>query len=1473
MLSLKNNRIVEKMLDRLFAALVNGPSLNARPHSSRQRIDLTQLAKFKDLSPEQLLKQILENEKNDARIVARVPAPKKKMVDPNGARDIAEPDLTPEEKAARQAYSDQQSVLNKLRSIAEDARSYENDTGVHVLQIGFPLLSLPPGSAGRGRITRRILAPICLISVSMTVKAGPNPSIIFKCRQEGSDLIVPNIALLAWLETQAGREIGELNSDESGKRPWDEIFQLVNRVAHLLSMPVPQEFESGAVASEKLALRACPRGDDQVEPQIISSAVVGLFPLANEGLIRDTQAMLAGEPVSGPIESFVDVAVSLEPAPASQPSEPIADTVEKKKRDFADERLITSADPCQTRAVKLARKSRGLVVHGPPGTGKSQTIANVIGDHLGRGQRVLFVCDKRTALDVVMNRLESMGLGNLCAVVHDPQRDQRELYKAIREQLDNLTEQRTNASAEHQVGRIDTELQQLHAELTECHAALMRKPDTHSPSFHDLMGRWLQTPTHNVEFKEQFIAGVPPEQLETQTQLLQELFQRGVGSAYATNPWVAAAGISLGNFLATPMDDFRAALDALTQTAMGLDQTLHPSIPPFSVDEDVIAAGADRAALAERLKRLTMFDPSQLKKCAVAEAKVIQAHAQQVEELRKQTELIEQGPLNAELKSAIAGSLPSIAAINLQISSLNDYCKAMSGFLGFLAFGKKSAANKVLATYGLQLSPENAARASKFLAGLKARLLIQACLDELSGSESKGAPSPDQQLVESIRSYTDLFDAFLSIERSPHLKALRKIIAEAVGTPETLAQLIDGLTRSPTRAQAIAAMEQQLPSTSLFGNKWIISVRQHIRSGKAIAKPINSLRERLASLEDVLRIREGLSKLPEAISQSAAHLLGKSVAPEIGLDILMKSSLSLEIATRLRSDPRLQATDSRRLQSTFQRYTDLDSHKKTASREAILHLWGSQQKERLLALTGSRLNSAGADLRRRLTLRGEGKMRLRQVIAIGQDIADGDPLFDLRPVWMASPETVAQIFARKPLFDVIVFDEASQCRLEEALPVLLRGNRVVIAGDPKQLPPTRFFESAVAASDEEEIETDQQLFESQQGEIEDLLAAALNIEIEECYLDVHYRSRNSDLIEFSNGNFYGSRLQPIPGHPANRSRFAPLTLYRVDGLYKDRQNEAEAEKVCEIVRDLLRRAEPPSIGVACFNITQRDLILEKLEDLAEADPEFGKALEVALKRRGAGSFEGLFVKNLENVQGDERDHMIISTTYGRDATGKFYRRFGPVGRAGGGRRLNVLVTRARDEVHLVTSIPESEYRHLPPIPPGQTPGGPWLLFSYLAYAEQLAETYEQTHRILSQAQENHEPTFNLRPTKYPSEFCAGLGRHLIAAHKTGSDVFWGNDGFCVDLALQHPKRPEDVTVGVLCDSNRFEQAADPVEWEVFRTLVLESQGWKLHRLWTPHFFRDRRGGIDAILKDVETFLATEIEKDAIRVNNEGELPS
>jgi hypothetical protein len=263
--------------------------------------------------------------------------------------------------------------------------------------------------------------------------------------------------------------------------------------------------------------------------------------------------------------------------------------------------------------------------------------------------------------------------------------------------------------------------------------------------------------------------------------------------------------------------------------------------------------------------------------------------------------------------------------------------------------------------------------------------------------------------------------------------------------------------------------------------------------------------------------------------------------------------------------------------------------------------------------------------------------------------------------------------------------------------------------------------------------------------------------------------------------------------------------------------------------------------------------------LAGSDSAFSKRLDAARTRTGAGSFEGLFVKNLENVQGDERDHIIISTTYGPDAKGKFYRRFGPLGMAGGGRRLNVLVTRARRQVHLVTSIPSEHYRTLPELPPGTAPGGGWLLFAYLQYAQKLEALYAGPEVEQQSAQGTVRtpsslatpPPVNVQPTQRPSAFVESLARHLATSQGVGSEVYWGNDGFCIDLALRHPRDPLALEAGIVCDAARFTPGDDPIDWDVFRTGILQSQGWRLKRLWTPHFFRDPRGTLATIASQKE----------------------
>jgi hypothetical protein len=236
--------------------------------------------------------------------------------------------------------------------------------------------------------------------------------------------------------------------------------------------------------------------------------------------------------------------------------------------------------------------------------------------------------------------------------------------------------------------------------------------------------------------------------------------------------------------------------------------------------------------------------------------------------------------------------------------------------------------------------------------------------------------------------------------------------------------------------------------------------------------------------------------------------------------------------------------------------------------------------------------------------------------------------------------------------------------------------------------------------------------------------------------------------------------------------------------------------------------------------------------------------------------------------------MLISTTYGPDPNGKFYRRFGPLGRAGGGRRLNVLVTRARQEVHLVTSIPRAIYQGRPPLEPGQTPTGAWLLFEYLANAEALAALYAREQEELNERDANSQPA-RLKPqvsilsSSAPSEFAENVAHALRDNRQMRSVCYWGNDGFCIDVALGHPVYVEDCTIGLQCDFNRYPRAANAVEWELFRREVLQSQGWQLLSVWSPQFFRNPSKVVEEVDDAVREYLAGDDAKNSIRVQQGG----
>lgn len=1412
MLPTDEDMILETMLQRLFASLVHGPSMNARPHRSRQRCDWMEFGAFKSLQPSTALKAFLDDKKIEFQ--AKIP--------PFIAPSYPEAEWSQDQKQHRDEHRKQTALLKKLRDIADDALEYMNDHGESCLALGFPLLSLPPAADEKStRASTRVLAPLLLLPLNLQIRTASRAGVTIECAGAGADMLVANPALIAWLERQTGKTLGEVFADETATDPWREVDELLKQVAAMLDLGAGVHFDAETILEAVPVLEKLPKS-----ASVLPAAVLGLFPLSNQSLLRDTRWMMENqEELKEPVSAFLN-------PEALHQREPEAEQeayVTVRKRDFNSEWLVSSADPCQANAVLSSREAKALVVHGPPGTGKSQTITNMIADHLARGERVLFVCDKRTALDVVKYRLDAVGLGDLCGVVHDPSSDRKDFYMGLRAKLENLADAAPIMDPRPRLDTVNQQLSAIHSELDAYRRKLHHTGAAGDASFHSLLGSWLEFANRGDLPAWPAMSDLLPNDVEVSTTSLDEISLRAEKCSYSANPFRGLIAIGLNDFLSR--NDIRQTLQAIHAVAETAD-TAQPDALAALVDaaQPITGQAAQREGFSLQLRSLLDdFDAGFLKTVLDAPEKqrpALAAEGTQVMEWLTQTG---SSPLDgALLGSARSASLLSLALVNQHLAALTAWEAISASFFKKLFAGAaKKSAHAALAPLGLGLDT-GVRQALAFYAGLKFRLLINDWLNRCTGQDST-ALRDDSTLQCQVGHALTAWQAQTTLKKL----GIQDFPIDSAGI-STLACKLEADAKWLRQLDHLASL---LSSSGIFAAQTSSTLLPGWLGLAPAAETTGSWVAHASTLEDLVRLRHALALLPASLAPHTEALVATGVSGEVLLATLRRQAVENVMRERLKHDSELAAIDGDRIEAAFDNFARLSQEKPSLVASYVGYLWQHHQKSRLLASTGTQLNKQGSGLRQRLYVKGKKALKLRQMLATGAEAEGGDPIYDLCPVWMASPSTVAQIFPRHPIFNVVIFDEASQCRLEEALPVLMRGQRVVIAGDQKQLPPTRFFESALTDSGDSDAETAEELFFQQQSEAEDLLTAALNLDVREAYLDVHYRSRNEALIGFSNQHYYGSRLQPIPGHPRNKALNTPIRLHRVDGVYQDRANEKEAEAAVNLVAELLAEEHPPSIGIACFNLTQKEAIHEAIAARIERDLDFARRYEQAKNRKGRDSFEGIFVKNLENVQGDERDVMIICTTFGPDPQGKFRRNFGALSQREGGRRLNVLVTRARDAVHVLTSIPAAEYANVQAAPAGQIPNGRLQLYAYLRYAGQLAEIYETYHGELEKMRRDANPEIKEWESVTPSPIASALAHTLLHQHQTGSHTHWGNEGFCVDVACIHPAMPADVTVGVLTDFSRFHKTPDPIEWDIFRTRVLRSQGWELERLWSPVLFR------------------------------------
>lgn len=491
--------------------------------------------------------------------------------------------------------------------------------------------------------------------------------------------------------------------------------------------------------------------------------------------------------------------------------------------------------------------------------------------------------------------------------------------------------------------------------------------------------------------------------------------------------------------------------------------------------------------------------------------------------------------------------------------------------------------------------------------------------------------------------------------------------------------------------------------------------------------------------------------------------------------------------------------------------------------------------------------------------RGVKRNSLRKIIR-----SDFNLFTSFYPVLLVSPSVCSSIIPLKEgLFDVIIFDEASQLRIEDTFPALLRGKIKIISGDSQQMPPSNFFQggNAILAPTDEDSD-DENNFQSESSrkkqnldlaDSESLLVYAENCNYEASFLKIHYRSQHPYLIDFSNHAFYGKRLIPMPA----KHEYKPIEFIQVAGTYEDSVNLDEAKQVIDILMNKIKplaSGKYPSVGVATFNLYQRNLILEEITKVRQ-DPEVDKKLSVY--------DSDLFVKNLENIQGDERDIIILSTTFGKRKDGSFKQQFGPILQQNGYKLLNVIITRAKLKMFVCTSIPDEKINEYSTLLREYKNTGRAIFYAYLAYTKAVSgKNIEVQEEILKLLYENcesrqYDNEYNLGSESPFEEEVFNRLSAIIGEQRIQQQYKIG--GFRIDLVIKS-KITQKPIIAIECDGTEFHSSNEAYAWDIFRESVITPYGFEFYRIWSTNWWYSEEKELKTLVEFIERIDREEHEK-------------
>jgi hypothetical protein len=1148
---------------------------------------------------------------------------------------------------------------------------------------------------------------------------------------------------------------------------------------------------------------------------------LGNFKYRKMTLVRDYADLLREAPANDAFEATF----SLAPKPREDRADP---------PPLAERFAVVPADPTQSSAIALATSGQSYIIQGPPGTGKSQTITNLIADYVARGKRVLFVCEKRAAIDVVHLRLRQRGLDELCCLIHDSQADKKDFVLDLKATYERMLAEDEPGDAPGRdvlLRAIETQLEPL-----EAFDELMRsQPPQAGLGVRALLDRLARLPA-------------PPELTDVQAESL---------GTYAE--WLDAAGevARFDQALRRVQPDGVFARHPLATLRSAVAREDRP------VERVTAAIDEGQALLADLRDALDRAD-------LPAEDTETPADLARLGEVLQRAEPLAQADLAALMDET------------------SDASRALEEPAGRLARARaaRDAAGQATAYWTAKLPPDEARLALEQIRPLETRWTrwltprwysLRKALGKRYDMSLHGIRPPWSSVLETLLAEYDAETA---------LHEARAAVADATGWSGDVEELID-LVESLRRERSSAAPGEARLYERLAGEAnpggLIDALAQAVDAAGKLADALESVFDDVArrSLDEIDRrlaeVGGAIDQLPAFVDvlRRLATLPGTVRGAIRGLELdvasleaaIGETTLARVVRSRDSAGQFTGAIRDRlaaRLDALWSRLQDANARE---VRESVRR--GFREHVRLSQLPAGQLTDAQKDFKKRYA-RGRRELEhefgkqmrykpIRDLVA-GES---GEVVADLKPVWLMSPLSVSDTL---PLdggaFDVVIFDEASQITLEEAIPSLFRAAQAIVVGDEMQLPPTNFF--SARREDEADhlwLDDEGRRVEYDLGSDSFLNHAARNLHSR--MLGWHYRSRSEALISFSNWAFYRGGLLTVPEEQlaagdgeeiiarkpedadANVDRLVdrPVSFHFMEnGCYRKRSNRAEAEYIARMVRQLLARREGLSIGVVAFSEAQQGQIERALDRLADDDAGFRDLLERELEREEDGQFVGLLVKNLENIQGDERDVVILSVCYGPDPEGNVRMNFGPINQSGGEKRLNVAFSRAKHHMVVVSSMRYGAIRN-------EYNEGANCLRNYLRYAE--ACSRGDTAAALAVLRDLTLVADRVEEAGPGGGAVADRLAEALEARGWLVDRNVGYSRFRCDLALRR-EGDRAYRLAVRVDDDRYYRQRDLLEREVMKPKLLRAFGWRLAVVLAADWHADRQGVVQRLVALAET---------------------